>query len=96
MALTINPNGVAILLGNGSGGFASPVTHATWTLPNGLTAADVNGDGKLDIIATGSEIDVFLGNGDGTFPTQLITRSPDFRSRLAQASLTATASWTSL
>ena len=68
-ALTINPNGVAILLGNGSGGFASPMIYPTGTLPNGLTAADVNGDGKLDIIATGAEIDVFLGNGDGTFPT---------------------------
>jgi hypothetical protein len=71
LALTVNPNGVAILLGNGSGSFALPVIYATDSLPNGLTAADVNGDGIVDLIATGSSIDVFLGKGDGTFPNRV-------------------------
>jgi len=30
-------------------------------------AADLNGDGKLDLVQTGSGIEILLGNGDGTF-----------------------------
>ncbi len=71
LAVTVNPNGVAILLGDGAGGFAPPVIYATDELPNGLTAADLNGDGIVDLIAAGSKIDVFLGKGDGTFPNRV-------------------------
>jgi hypothetical protein len=71
VALTLNPNGVVILLGTGGGSFAPPVIYATDELPNGLTAADLNGDGIVDLIATGSLVDVFLGKGDGTFPTRV-------------------------
>lgn len=71
LALTINPNGVAILLGNGDGSFAAPIIYPTDELPNGLTVADVNKDGVLDLIATGDKIDVFLGKGDGTFPKRV-------------------------
>jgi hypothetical protein len=36
-------------------------------LPRGVAIADVNGDGKPDVIAAGFDtVDVFLGNGDGT------------------------------
>jgi FG-GAP-like repeat/Abnormal spindle-like microcephaly-assoc'd, ASPM-SPD-2-Hydin len=71
LALTLNPNGVAILLGTGGGSFAPPVIYATDALPDGLGAADLNGDGAVDLIATGSLVDVFLGKGDGTFPTRV-------------------------
>jgi len=66
-----------ILLGNGAGGFAVPAAYFTAALnspddfpTNGLSVADVNHDGKLDIIALASftqGVFVFLGNGDGTF-----------------------------
>jgi hypothetical protein len=57
------PSGVLFLAGKGDGTFAAPVA-----LPipvNDVSfAADVNNDGKLDIIGTNT---ISLGNGDGTF-----------------------------
>lgn len=34
-----------------------------------MALADLNGDGKLDVIFTGTTLNVCLGNGDGTFQT---------------------------
>jgi hypothetical protein len=63
-------NSVCIQLGNGDGSFQAPVcanpSAASWF---DLTAGDFNGDGKLDLAvtdSTGDQVDVFLGNGDGT------------------------------
>ena len=73
--------GLAILLGNGDGTFRTgqslSVSFPAQAAPPpvGVTIDDVNGDGKLDLIAvtagttTSSGITVFLGNGDGTFQT---------------------------
>lgn len=56
-----------VLLGNGTGSFNTPVTY-TSDIPSDPHIADVNGDGKSDIIAGGSYgALVYLGNGDGTF-----------------------------
>jgi hypothetical protein len=71
LGLTLLSNGVAILLGNGSGSFAAPVIYPTDSLPNGITAADLNADGIMDLIAIGAGVDVFLGKGDGTFPNRV-------------------------
>ncbi|MGB9418980.1 MAG: FG-GAP-like repeat-containing protein [Acidobacteriaceae bacterium] len=83
LALTVLSNSIAVLLGNGDGTFAAPVIYATDELPSGLSVADLNGDGKLDLIATGSKVDVFLGNGDGTFPTRVDYAVTGFPQQLA-------------
>lgn len=69
--------GVGVLLGNGDGTFQSPVSYGTGVYnAYSLAVADLNGDGKPDLVATGScitntncvsSIEVLLGNGDGTF-----------------------------
>ena len=59
--------GVAVLVGNGNGTFQTPVTYAVNGSPVALAAADINKDGKLDLVAGGNGISTLLGNGNGTF-----------------------------
>ena len=61
---------VSVLLGNGDGTFSNAVNYPTaGNASVAATVADVNGDGKLDIVAVSDDqhISVLLGNGDGTF-----------------------------
>jgi hypothetical protein len=70
--------GVSILIGNGNGTFAAP--GVSFGLDGPLVAADVNSDGKWDLLtgpkvmtdgflpfSAGDLVQIFLGNGDGTF-----------------------------
>lgn len=75
-----NPVSVGILLGNGDGTFnvLTPVSTGATSIAQ-LKAADLNKDGKLDLVVTDgqsgtqSQVQILLGNGDGTFqaPTNL-------------------------
>lgn len=87
---------VSVLLGNGDGTFraqtladvangsgtAAP-TYAVGNNPINVAVADLNGDGKPDIIVanyTDDTLSVLLGNGDGTFKAQTtitVGRGPD-------------------
>jgi hypothetical protein len=71
-------NTISILLGNGDGTFKPQQTYAVGAQPSGsyfapyLALGDFNDDGKLDIIVESSadrSLNIFIGNGDGTFQT---------------------------
>ena len=79
-------NGISVFLSNADGSFASPITSPGNLSGGGQTliVADVNGDGKLDVVARGfiiaasqDTITVFLGHGDGTFSAPILTPTDD-------------------
>jgi len=63
---------ISIFLGDGNGGFASPVIVAAGSAPAGLVVADFGHDGVPDLAAAeyGSmDLRIFKGVGDGSFQT---------------------------
>ena len=78
----------AVLLGNGDGTFQAPKTYdAGGVFANGIAVADVNGDGKPDLLVANGwnaneqiqpALGALFGNGDGTFQTvQMYNSSGD-------------------
>jgi hypothetical protein len=77
---TCTSSSVGVLLGNGDGTFQTAVPYGSGGISTfSVTVADVNGDGKLDLIMTNlcttscttSFVSVLLGNGDGTFQSPI-------------------------
>ena len=64
-----SPNsGAYVLLGNGTGGFATPTLYPTGGIDGQLATGDFNGDGRLDLaVASGFNYSIFLGDGQGGF-----------------------------
>ena len=91
-------SGVAVLLGNGSGGFGNATFYLTGnpsadSLTTSLAVADFNNDGKPDLAEIGSNgVSVLLNNGAGAFGSR--RRTPPAgrtRSRLRWETSTVTA-----
>jgi hypothetical protein len=61
---------VIVYLGNGDGTFTAGQQYEAQLDVGWITAADINGDGVLDLLVLHGPLTVFLGKGDGTF-TQL-------------------------
>ena len=64
---------VAVILNNGDGTFANPTYWGVGSSPTAIVAADINLDGKADILTANRDSDDFslrLGNGDGTFQNE--------------------------
>lgn len=81
--------GLLFVQGNGDGTFKAPVSIASTTigatiLP--LFAADLNNDGKLDLIWQ-AESAIFLGNGDGTFKQSPLVGGAPSQNLLALADM---------
>jgi uncharacterized protein (TIGR03437 family) len=93
------PGQLKILLGNGGTSFQAPITYpigsGVFPQMNSVTIGDFNGDHKLDIAVaialpfgdqTGS-INIFLGNGDGTFQASSVIAVPAAPVSVATADL---------
>jgi hypothetical protein len=87
-----NGASLGVLLGNGDGTFQTVVPYSSGGIEAySIAVADVNGDGKPDILVlnwcanstceTGSSVSVLLGNGDGTFQTAMTYNSGGFNAR---------------
>lgn len=68
---------LTVLLGKGDGTFQPQQTFNAAAAPKDLGVGDFNGDGFVDLVTANAPstvvpgtISLYLGNGDGTFPTQ--------------------------
>jgi hypothetical protein len=89
-----NPNDLVLRLGNGDGTFQAPVTIGQTSNPADMAAVDVNNDGKLDVVVLTSDlnngtgsIEVFYGNGNGTFQSPVTYSVPTLPYSMAVADL---------
>jgi hypothetical protein len=77
----IDGSGLHILLGNGNGTFQrGQIISMPPGMGGTITVAEVNSDGKLDLLFGGlnpqAQIGVSLGNGDGTFGSVIVSTLP--------------------
>jgi hypothetical protein len=73
-------NNISVLLGHGDGTFAGRLNYALSTnqYPKDVKVGDVNGDDIPDLITGGLQgLDIFYGNGDGTFGAAQLTSIPN-------------------
>ena len=65
---------ISVLLNNGDGTFAAPVSYLAGTDPVAAAVADMNGDGFPDLVvvdSAGDAVQVLLNDGDSTFAAAL-------------------------
>lgn len=67
--------GLAAIAAGSRASFAAPRDYAAGSAPFSLVAADVNRDGKQDLVTAGyyaNRVSVLRGNGDGTFRSPVL------------------------
>jgi hypothetical protein len=74
-----NPYRIVVLQGDGLGAFSSaqtlnPITENS--NPGGISSGDFNRDGFVDLLAFGSSLDLYLGNGVGLFTGPVSVSNP--------------------
>ena len=71
-----NGQSALVFLGHGDGTFQSPVRYAFDNGVSSLLLHDTDGDGTLDLVITDTtgNVEVFHGNGDGSFATAPLAR----------------------
>jgi subtilase family serine protease len=86
-----NGAGVAVLLNKGDGTFFPPVNYAAGQAFYFVATDDLDGDGKVDLLAAKAPYPfqpaIFLGNGDGTFSATPIMLPSNVSTFLAIADL---------
>lgn len=85
----ISTASISVVLGNGNGGFGSPITSATTgSYRTSICCADFNNDNKLDIAFANASLNsasILLGNGNGTFGAQSNFATGTFPRKLVYA-----------
>ncbi len=88
--LAVTNNGgssVSLLMNNNNGTFAVKVDYTTSGSPTGLSAGDLNGDGKLDLAVAcqgSNKVSTLLNSGTGTF-----SASDDYAAGVGSSSVIA-------
>jgi hypothetical protein len=69
-------NTVTLLLGNGNGTFQPPRVFPLGQTPVAILAADLNGDGNLDVVTANKNntVSVLLGTGTGSFRLPVLVK----------------------
>ncbi len=73
---------IFVMLGDGNGGFTAGQVLRSGIEPDSVGVADLNGDGKLDVVAVVQapvfdwNLNVFLGNGAGGFGDAVVVALP--------------------
>jgi len=79
---------VSVLLGNGSGGFGSPIlTNVPNGLDGGIVLGDFNKDGKLDAAFCDDGVMVAFGTGSGGFQTPVAYANAGFPLKIVSVDL---------
>ncbi len=87
---TTRPSGqISVLEGNGDGTFEPPIGYATTGAGHSqITAADLDGDGALELVAAGDgALTILPGIGDGSFDTADTYSWPSYAWSIAVADL---------
>jgi large repetitive protein len=65
----LTPGALYIYVANGQGGFLPRLEYNVGFEPNGLTVADLTGNGEADLLVSNplGDVQVLMGNGNGTF-----------------------------